>query len=109
MALSTVVSLDRTAAMVFDTDGVITDTARVHAAAWKRVFDAFLRDRATRSGERFRPFDTDEDYLLHVDGKPRADGVRDPDPPRVRPAGYRDGLGGLARRTRLTVRAGPGL
>ena len=77
MALSTVVSLDRTAAMVFDTDGVITDTARVHAAAWKRVFDAFLRDRATRSGERFRPFDTGEDYLLHVDGKPRADGVRD--------------------------------
>ncbi|MET8384696.1 beta-phosphoglucomutase family hydrolase [Streptosporangium canum] len=76
MAPSAVVNLERTAAVVFDTDGVITDTARGHAAAWKRVFDAFLRERAERSGERFRPFDTGEDYLRHVDGKSRADGVR---------------------------------
>ncbi|ACZ87633.1 HAD family hydrolase [Streptosporangium roseum] len=76
MAPSAVVDLERTAAMIFDTDGVITDTARVHAAAWKRVFDTFLRERAERSGERFRPFDTGEDYLRHVDGKSRADGVR---------------------------------
>ncbi|OUD00017.1 hypothetical protein [Streptosporangium minutum] len=56
MTLPTVMDLGRTAAMIFDTDGGITDTARVHAAAWKRGFDAFLRGRAERSGERFRPF-----------------------------------------------------
>ncbi|MFF5213110.1 HAD family hydrolase [Streptosporangium sp. NPDC000396] len=76
MMFSAVVDLNRTAAMVFDTDGVITDTARVHAAAWKRVFDAFLRERTRRFGERFRPFDAG-DYLRHVDGKSRLDGVRD--------------------------------
>jgi beta-phosphoglucomutase family hydrolase len=63
-------------AAVLDTDGVITDTARVHAAAWKRAFDAFLRHRAQERGEAFRPFDTGADYALHVDGRPRADGVR---------------------------------
>ncbi|MGV9776677.1 HAD family hydrolase [Streptosporangium sp. NPDC003464] len=77
MAPSVVVDLERTAAMIFDTDGVITDTATVHAAAWKRVFDSFLRERAERSGEWLRPFDTGEDYLRHVDGKSRTDGVRD--------------------------------
>ncbi|MFJ2032237.1 HAD family hydrolase [Streptosporangium sp. NPDC087985] len=77
MKLPAVVDLERTAAMIFDTDGVITDTARAHAAAWKRVFDAFLRERAGRSGERLQPFDTDEDYLRHLDGKSRTDGVRD--------------------------------
>ncbi|GAT71027.1 hydrolase [Planomonospora sphaerica] len=68
--------LTRTAAVIFDTDGVVTDTARVHAAAWKRVFDAFLRERADRYGEPLRPFDPGEDYLRHVDGRSRADGVR---------------------------------
>ncbi|KOX23614.1 HAD family phosphatase [Nocardiopsis sp. NRRL B-16309] len=63
-------------AVLLDTDGVITDTARVHAAAWKRVFDDFLRRRARERGEEFRPFDPGADYLLHVDGRPRADGVR---------------------------------
>ncbi|MFE3461144.1 HAD family hydrolase [Nocardiopsis aegyptia] len=63
-------------AVVLDTDGVITDTARVHAAAWKHVFDDLLRRRARERGEEFRPFDTGADYLLHVDGRPRADGVR---------------------------------
>ncbi len=77
MPLSAAVDLERIAAVVFDTDGVITDTARVHAAAWKRVFDPFLRERARRFGERLRPFDTGEDYLSHVDGKSRVDGVRD--------------------------------
>lgn len=77
MAPSAAVDLERTAAMIFDTDGVITDTARVHATAWKRVFDTFLRERAERSGERFRPFDMGEDYLRHVDGKSRTDGVLD--------------------------------
>jgi alpha,alpha-trehalase len=67
-------SLDRLEAVVFDTDGVLTDTASVHAAAWKRLFDEYLRLRATRDGEPFRPF-TEADYLRSVDGRPRYDGV----------------------------------
>src|SRR5215212_8173533 len=58
-------------------DGVVTDTASVHAAAWKRLFDAYLQDRSTRTDEPFRPFDIAHDYRLYVDGKPRYDGVRD--------------------------------
>jgi trehalose 6-phosphate phosphatase len=57
-------------AVLFDMDGVVTDTAAAHAAAWKALFDPFL----ARRGER--PF-SDEDYRRHVDGKPRLDGVRD--------------------------------
>ncbi|MFD5813246.1 HAD family hydrolase [Streptomyces sp. NPDC127038] len=59
-------------ACLFDLDGVITKTAVVHAAAWKRTFDDFLRER---DGDGFRPFD-DADYSAYVDGMPRADGVR---------------------------------
>ncbi|WP_328752544.1 beta-phosphoglucomutase family hydrolase [Streptomyces sp. NBC_00285] len=59
-------------ACLFDLDGVVTRTAVVHAAAWKEMFDAFLRER---EGEHFRPFD-DNDYDEFVDGRPRADGVR---------------------------------
>jgi beta-phosphoglucomutase family hydrolase len=70
-----VVLLDRIDAVVFDTDGVITDTAQVHAAAWKSVFDAYLRARSKAYGETFRPFDVSADYLSYVDGKPRNDGV----------------------------------
>src|SRR5215218_1318047 len=66
--------LDRLDAVVFDTDGVLTDTARVHAAAWARLFDDYLERRAACHGERFRPF-TEADYLRHVDGRPRYDGV----------------------------------
>ena len=69
-----VISLDRLDAVVFDTDGVLTDTARVHAAAWKELFDAYLEARAARHGERFRPF-TPGDYQRLVDGRPRYDGV----------------------------------
>jgi alpha,alpha-trehalase len=69
-----VIPLDRVEAVVFDTDGVLTDTASVHAAAWKRLFDEYLRQRAERLGEPFRPFE-ELDYLRHVDGKPRYDGV----------------------------------
>lgn len=58
---------------LFDLDGVLTDTASVHAAAWKHLFDEFLR---ARDGDGFRPFDQD-DYDHYVDGKPREDGVRD--------------------------------
>jgi HAD superfamily hydrolase (TIGR01509 family) len=55
---------------------VLTQTAKVHAAAWKEMFDAFLRERAAKAGEPFRPFDPVADYDEYVDGKPRYDGVR---------------------------------
>lgn len=64
-------------AVLFDLDGVLTDTASVHKAAWKQMFDAFLRARADRGGTAFIPFDARTDYELYVDGKPRPDGVRD--------------------------------
>src|SRR4029077_13922638 len=64
-------------AVLLDLDGVITDTASVHAACWKQMFDEYLRKRATQRGEAFRPFDPAADYRLYVDGKPRFDGVRD--------------------------------
>lgn len=63
------------AAVVFDLDGVITRTARLHAAAWKQLFDGFLESRARRTGEPFVPFDPVRDYTATVDGKPRYDGV----------------------------------
>jgi beta-phosphoglucomutase family hydrolase len=63
-------------ACLFDLDGVLTQTAKVHAKAWKQVFDAYLEDRAARTGEPFRPFDELTDYDAYVDGKPREDGVR---------------------------------
>jgi beta-phosphoglucomutase-like phosphatase (HAD superfamily) len=62
-------------AVLFDLDGVLTKTARVHASAWKRLFDSFLEQRAIQAGEPFVPFDIDSDYLRYVDGKPRCDGV----------------------------------
>ena len=68
---------DRYDAVLLDLDGVITDTASVHAACWKQMFDEYLRKRATQSREVFRPFDSAADYRLYVDGKPRFDGVRD--------------------------------
>jgi beta-phosphoglucomutase family hydrolase len=63
-------------AVLFDLDGVVTRTARLHAAAWAELFDDFLRRRAAERGEPFRPFDPAADYLAHVDGKPRYEGVR---------------------------------
>ncbi len=62
-------------AVLFDLDGVLTRTARVHAAAWKKLFDGFLEQRATKAGEPFVPFDVETDYPRYVDGKPRYDGV----------------------------------
>ncbi|WP_043621981.1 HAD family hydrolase [Nonomuraea candida] len=64
-----VIDLTAVGAVVFDTDGVVTDTARGHAAAWKHVLDVFLRGRSA-------PFDIRDDYLRHVDGRPRLDGIR---------------------------------
>ncbi len=63
-------------AAIFDLDGVLTDTARVHAAAWKAVFDAFLQRWADQHGLAFQPFDIEADYLPYVDGRPRYDGIR---------------------------------
>ena len=63
-------------ACLFDLDGVLTQTAKIHAAAWKEMFDAFLRERAAQTGESFEPFDPVADYDEYVDGKPRYDGVR---------------------------------
>jgi beta-phosphoglucomutase family hydrolase len=71
------ITRDHYDAVLFDLDGVITDTAKLHAACWKEMFDGFLHKRAVEQGEAFRPFDLDNDYRLHVDGKPRFDGVRD--------------------------------
>jgi beta-phosphoglucomutase family hydrolase len=68
---------DSIRACLFDLDGVLTQTAKVHARAWKQMFDEFLRARAERTGEEFVPFDARDDYDAYVDGKPRYDGVRD--------------------------------
>lgn len=62
-------------AVLFDLDGVLTRTARVHATAWKRLFDEFLEQRAAVTGEASAPFDIATDYPRYVDGKPRYDGV----------------------------------
>jgi alpha,alpha-trehalase len=67
---------DRWKAVIFDLDGVITRTAAVHAAAWKQLFDDYLKEREAREGEDHSPFDIDRDYRSYVDGKPRYDGVR---------------------------------
>jgi alpha,alpha-trehalase len=64
-------------AVIFDLDGVITDTASLHAAAWKEMFDAVLEEITDPTGPGQAPFDKKEDYLRYVDGKPRQDGVRD--------------------------------
>ena len=64
-------------AFLFDLDGVLTKTARVHAAAWKKLFDAFLQRRAADKNEAFVPFSIDIDYRRYVDGKPRYDGMTD--------------------------------
>jgi beta-phosphoglucomutase family hydrolase len=67
---------DGVTACLFDLDGVLTQTAKVHAAAWKQMFDAYLRERAAKTGEEFVPFDPVADYDQYVDGKPRYEGVR---------------------------------
>ncbi len=64
--------MPRFKAAIFDLDGVITRTADLHAEAWKRMFDAYLR---RRSGNQ-PPFDIERDYRTYVDGKPRYDGTR---------------------------------
>lgn len=108
------ITRDRYDAVLFDLDGVVTDTASIHAACWKQMFDEYLLERGARTGEIFRSFDPVADYRLHVDGKPRFDGVRDflnsrgidlpegnpHDPPDAETVG---GLGN--RKNRLVTRA----
>jgi beta-phosphoglucomutase family hydrolase len=67
---------EKVRACLFDLDGVLTDTASVHTKAWKAMFDAYLSERAKRTGEEFVPFDAATDYRKYVDGKKREDGVR---------------------------------
>lgn len=74
--MTTQLTADRFDAVLFDLDGVLTDTAAVHARAWKTMFDGFLRAWAERQGQPFEPFTIADDYKTYVDGKPRYDGVR---------------------------------
>ena len=67
---------DGVSACLFDMDGVVTQTAVVHAAAWKQMFDDFLRGYAQRTGTEFVPFDSHHEYDAYVDGKPRLEGTR---------------------------------
>ena len=61
-------------AVLFDLDGVLTSTAKIHAACWKSMFDDFLRKHAESSRQPFTPFDIESDYKRYVDGKPRYEG-----------------------------------
>ncbi len=70
-------AVDDLKAVIFDMDGVVTDTASVHASAWKRLFDSYLEQRGEWTGKNLGSFDIDNDYRRYVDGKPRYDGVRD--------------------------------
>lgn len=70
-----IIDVARFDALIFNLDGVITETASVHARAWKQVFDEFLARRAAQTGLAFVPFDLESDYRRHVDGKPRIAGV----------------------------------
>jgi beta-phosphoglucomutase family hydrolase len=67
---------DGITALLFDLDGVLTQTAKVHAEAWKQTFDEYLRARCAKTGEPFKEFDKHDDYDEYVDGLPRYDGVR---------------------------------
>ncbi len=72
-----VITRDKYDAVLLDLDGVVTDTANLHAACWKQMFDEYLLKRATMPGEALQLFDLDTDYRVYIDGKPRFDGVRD--------------------------------
>lgn len=70
------VSFDQFAAVLFDLDGVLTATSKIHAICWKQMFDEYLQQKSLLSGEAFQPFDIDQDYRLYVDGKLRHEGVQ---------------------------------
>jgi len=70
-----IIDVRRFDALIFDLDGVITQTASIHARAWKQLFDEFLARQATETDGAFVPFDPENDYRRYVDGKPRIAGV----------------------------------
>ncbi len=70
-----IIDVGRFEALIFDLDGVITQTASIHARAWKRLFDEFLARRPGQTNAAFVPFDLENDYRRYVDGKPRIAGV----------------------------------
>jgi beta-phosphoglucomutase family hydrolase len=70
-----IIDVRRIEALIFDLDGVITQTASIHARAWKQLFDQFLARRVTETDGVFAPFDLENDYRRYVDGKPRIAGV----------------------------------
>lgn len=96
-------------AVLFDLDGVLTDTARLHAVCWKEVFDPLLARRGV--GAAGRPFDPERDYREHVDGKARHEGVRDflasrgIELPEEGEEGNDETVGGVAQRKDLLVSA----
>ena len=61
--------------VLFDLDGVVTDTARLHQLCWKAVFDRFLSIWHQRGQNHLNPFDPHNDYILYLDGKERYEGV----------------------------------
>jgi beta-phosphoglucomutase family hydrolase len=63
-------------AYILDLDGVITHTAKLHVKAWKRLFDEYNESRRLNGQETYRPFDAEDDYRMHLDGKPRQDGIK---------------------------------
>ncbi|WP_181163722.1 trehalose-phosphatase [Pontibacter mangrovi] len=63
-------------ALIFDLDGVITQTAKLHASAWKSMFDAYLQQRGEKEGKTYPPLEIATDYRRYLDGMPRTDGVR---------------------------------
>jgi beta-phosphoglucomutase-like phosphatase (HAD superfamily) len=63
-------------ACLFDLDGVLTQTAKVHAVAWKQMFDAYLENRSRETGDTFQSFEIPDDYVRYIDGKLRQDGLR---------------------------------
>lgn len=69
------IDLDKYEAAILDMDGVVTDTARAHAASWKQMFDAYLKEHSDKHGWRYKPFDDTKDYYRYIDGKPRYQGV----------------------------------
>lgn len=89
-----------TSGCLFGMDGVVTQTALIHAAAWKEMSGSFLRQRAPQTGGTFVPFDSAQDYDDYADGKPRLDGTRSPGSRPATPVISRSSSGwtGSARR-----------
>jgi len=111
--MPTPVAISEIDAVLFDLDGVLTTTRTVHAAAWKDTFDEFLRRWDAEHGTTTPPFNETDDYVAHVDGKPRQDGVRDflasrgIELPEGTPDSSRDEISvwGLSNRKQLLVEA----